>query len=393
MIKRILVLLLIISTGLVLSINKPVKQTNEISNTYVTQLSTKSNILDQKIPIKITKDGNKITINHTSNISIEFAVVEFAYMENGTYVSRLNTFKVKNNIFEIAGRINVLAVKVHQVKTLVGNVYYTYATDNINSAGSFDGVERKAIVEIETTAIKTIKTDVLSSPKIGSPVLKYYEFYFDFLQEHDEVLNIEAIYIVQEYNFFGLLEGKKYNVTDNISTTENINLDGYLPQKLPGTVTPIFTPASGGSFKALETNKSDTPGTHVARVSVKTNWLKDNFKVENFSVIRIEYSLNDEFIIADVINDPSTPIDDKINDLKALLDKITKVVTNITEFMSKITTFLTGNASTFLKVALVITAIILYAIFSPIVKIIWRIIKLVFNTIIKILAGLFGWLF
>src|SRR5690554_994431 len=370
--KRLLILLLVVASTLLALPNNIKAET----------------IHDQKIDVIITKDGNKVYIEHTSGISIDYAVVEYGFIENGQFISMLDTFKVNDNMFEINKGVNTTAVKVHQIKTLRNNIYYTYSTSNQNTVGSFSGVTRMNIVEIETTHVKTVNAGILSSAKVGSPSHKYYEFYFQFDKEHDELKSIDVSYIIQEYKWWGLVKGEKYNVEDNISINSNVVMSGWEVVKLPGVnVTPNFLPKNV-SVKALESNKTEHPGNYVARVSAKTNWLKDSFKIENFAILKIAYTINGEFIIDDVINDPSTPIDDQIDGLLQMLENIQKGITSVTNFFNGIINLLTENGSTVLKVIIVIIALVLIGpIFFilkglfTIIKIIFKIPKMIFNSL------------
>lgn len=313
-------------------------------------------IYDEKIDIEIIKDNNTITINHTSGKNIEYAVVEYSFMKDGRYISMLDTFDVRNDKFTINKGVSTIAVKVWQLKELKNNIYYRYSTSNKNSVGSFTGVERIAIVEIETRHIEVVKLDIVSSRKQLSPRHKYYEFYFDFEKEHDEVISIDVEYIVTEYIFLGLFKGDSYNVSDNINIYNDLVISGYEQYAAGGSVG--HRPATR-SVIALEPNDSKHEGTHVARASAPTSYLKDAFKIENFAIITIEYTVDGEFYIDQVINDPTTPIEDDINEIKRLLEYLKSILGNITGLVSKVTDFFNGNASTVVKVIIFIVASIL----------------------------------
>ena len=334
-------------------------------------------IEDEKIGIIITKDGNTVSINHTSDITIQKAVVEYAFYENDVYISMLDTFDVSNNRLTINKGVATAAVKVHQVLTLRGNLWYRYSTTNQNTAGSFTGVNRMNIVEIETTHIETIKTDILTTAKIGSPRYKYYNFYFDFDKLHDELIMLDVEYIIHEYTFFGLIKSKSHNVSDNININENIVMSGYVQSTLPGTTTIIF-PSKSTSVKSLEANTTSNPGNYVARVSADLGWLSDDFKIENFAILKIGYMIDGEFILDDVINDPTTPIDD-INDLIAIINNIKKALGDFMGFITSITNFFTSNGSTVLKVIVGVIALILLGPIFTVIKFIFTIIKYIFK--------------
>lgn len=363
--KRLLILLLVVASTL-LALPNNLKA---------------ASIHDEKIDVIITKDGNNIYIEHTSGISIDYAVVEYGFINGGQFISMLDTFKVNDNMFEINKGVNTTAVKVHQIKTLKNYVYYTYSTSNQNTVGSFSGVTRMNIVEIETTHIETVNAGILSSPKVGSPSHKYYEFYFQFDKKHDELSSIDVSYIIQEYKWWGIVKGEKYNVDDNISINSNVVMSGWEVVRLPGVnVTPNFVPKNV-SVRGLESNRTEHAGNYVARVSAKTNWLKDSFKIENFAILKIAYYVDGEFIVDDVINDPSTPIDDQIDGLLAVLRQIQNAVSSITDFFSNLVGFFSNNGSTFMYVVIFIIIMILIGPVIFIFKGLKSIIKLAYNSI------------
>lgn len=335
-------------------------------------------IEDEKIGIVITKDGNTVSINHTSDITIHKAVVEYAFYENDVYISMLDTFDVSNNKLTINKGVTTTAVKVHQVLTLKGNLWYRYATTNQNTAGSFTNVKRMNIVEVETTHIETIKTDILTTAKVASPRYKYYNFYFDFDKIHDELIMLDVEYIIHEYTFFGLIKSKSYNVSDNININENIVMSGYVQSTFPGTTTIIF-PSKSISVKSLEANTTANPGNYVARVSADLGWLSDNFKIENFAILKVGYMIDGEFILDDVINDPTTPIDDQINDLGKIIENIKNILGDFTNFLNTIINFFTSNGSTVLKVIVGVIALILLGPIFTVIKFIFTIIKYIFK--------------
>lgn len=375
--KILLFIVIIMSSFLIIPAN----------NVYAMEYSPTS-IYDEKIAIELIKDGNTIEIKHTSGRNINYAIVEYAYYDNGRYISMLDTFKVSNNIFTINKGVNVHAVKVHQIKELRNNIYYTYSTSNQNSVGSFNNVERIAIVEIQTTHVQTITTDIHTSSKIGSPLYKYYEFYFDFDKTHDQLISIDVDYIVTKYNFWGLIKGESYNVNNNINVNDYIELNGYEFVKIPGLATPAVYPKSITRKALSENTQHNIPGNYVARISANTNWLSDNYKVENFAIIRIEYTIDGEFYIDEVINDPSTPIDDKINDLNNLLNQIQNYIERITNVFNNISAFISGNSPTIIKISLIIVALIVWALLSPIIRLVFNAIKTLFNLLIKGIASI-----
>lgn len=365
MIKKILTLLLIISMGLLLSVNtSEVKEASFNSSNTVNM----SSILDEKIAIQIKRDANIITINHSTNYTFTHAVVEYAYFEDGIKISRLGTFEINDSKVTLARNINILAVKVHQVKRLVGNVYYTNSTTGTIQAGSFDNVVRKNIVRIETKAHNRFV--YLPGTNVGQSSF-LDEFYFTIDAEYDYVESVDVNFKTKKPYWF------TYKITEH---NKHVHKDDTL-----------YVKQTDRTINLLEKNTSELAGDYVVRLNPGD--YNSTGTVENFAIIKIELVVDGEFILNDVLNDPSTPLDDDIKSLEEVLKKITDVIDRIIFFFNNISDFFASNSPTFLKIGAVILAIIIYAIFSPIVKIIWRIIKLIFNTIIKILAGLFGWLF
>lgn len=349
------------------------------------------NFNDEKIGIIITKEQRVVTIEHTSGYTLTHAVVEYASMESGERVSRLDIFEVRNNKFTL--NVDAFAVKVHQVKRLYNNVYYTYATTNKNTAGSFDNVTRKNIVEIETTAVLTAKSRI--NWRDWTEHHDIYEFYFDFKEDHDKVHSIDVNYNVKRRRTTGKYDNYKNISAQNLSTNDTWNLWKY--RLSFGGV--VRDGDDEEKVKVLEKNLTSNPGNYVARIAptasnydlydTKGMWWTDTYLVENFAIIKIEYEIDGEFIISDVINDPTTPADEALNWLIAFVDALKK-------FSSSITNFFTGNASTILKVVVAIIilivikpAIALIKLFTSLIKLVINGIKTLFTTIINSLRWLF----
>lgn len=337
-------------------------------------------IQDEKIGIVITKDGNTVSINHTSDITIQKAVVEYAFYENDVYISMLDTFDVSNNRLTINKGVTTLAVKVHQVLTLRGNLWYRYATTNQNTAGSFAKVQRMNIVEIETTHIETVDAGFQTSE---SPNLKkYYNFYFQFDYDHDELISLDVEYILETRALWGLIVNK-HNMSKNVKNTDKIK--EYV--KNPGWINtmPITHWYMGvdTNIPALETNTTNNPGNYVVRLQPHGDdsnlKLHTNATIENFAIIRVKYMIDGEFILSDVINNPTTPIDDQINDLGKTIENIKNILGDFTNFLNTIINFFTSNGSTVLKVIVGVIALILLGPIFTVIKFVFTIIKYIFK--------------
>lgn len=348
-------------------------------------------INDEKVAIEIIKDNNTIEIKHTSGKQLDYAVVEYSFYDtSNNYISMLDQFKITNNKFTINKGVSTVAVKVHQVKELVNNsVYYTYMTTNKNTVGSFAGVQRKAIVEIETTHVKTVNVDFQTSesPKIK----KYYEFYFDFKKNHDELVRVDIDYVLIQKNLWGLIT-KEHNMTDSRKNTDRIKK--YV--KNPGWINTLpvthFYIAENTNIKALEVNNTSNPGTHVLRVQPKGNdtnlKLHTNAHVKNLAIIEVEYTLDGEFYIEQVINNPTTPIDDTLNQLEKIVEQFKTIFDNFNNFINNITSFFNGNSSTILKVVLVVIALILLGPILFVIKWLFIVIKLILKIPVNIFKTL-----
>lgn len=361
--KKILILIAVIFTALV---------------TTTSVAYADDTIYDQKVAIEIVKDNNTITINHTSGLDISKAVVEYAFLQDNQKIAMLDTFDVKNNKFTV--NRNVFAVKVHQIKVLKKNVYYTYATTNVNTAGSLAGVERRNIVEIQTTDVNTIKSNL----EVGYLTQhRVFEFYFDFEKQHDEILSIDVDYVLYKKRL-GLFPYGYENYTEQkLTFGSNWTIAQYNAGSLNKT------------YKQLEKNSTEFKGEYVARVAPTSNESKasgrvfdfqSTYFVENFAIVRIAYKIDGEFIIDDVINDPTTPIDDDLNYILSFIEKTKSAINSVVSWFN-------SSLSSIIKVAAVILIVIAYVLLSPVFKIVIKIIKLFFKGIVQIFALLFGWLF
>lgn len=354
-----------------------------------------ANINDPYIDISIVKNGNVIEINHTSGRDISYAVVEYGYYENNQLYSQLTQIPVINDKFNIQS--NWVAIKVHQVKVLQNRIYYTYSTRNENQIGNFNNVQRVGVVEIETVAVKTITTDTLTKASIDSPYYKYYEFYFRFDNEHDRIDKIDVEFVMIEYSniLWWQWESGRENIEKSLSSGETVTYNGYRRQDI-GT-TPFFFDFPVIVNLLGQNSDTSIDANYVARVAPKNSDLNSllakNFSIENFAIIRIHYELDGEFIISDVINDPTTPEDDQINWLLGFIEDIQKGMADFQNWLGTTTDWLLNNANTIVVIVVLLLVGLAWIILSPIFKIAWLLIKTSFRGLFKIFDLLFGWLF
>lgn len=346
--------------------------------------ASSSDIEDERVAIEITLSSNQVTINHLTNHDIKYAIVEYAFLDDtGTKISMLAEIPVNNNKFTV--NQNVYALKVHQIRILKDRIYYRYHTleNGKNTVGSLAGVKRMNITEIETTAVKTVSTGLKISSIQTSTTIQTYEFYFNFDKEHDKLHYIDTQYIVVR-KLLGLIETDRKNIESRVNTAK-FNVSGYEFNRVGTAVIPTFKSKSIVGLEANTDNKINA--NYVARIvpDYKLNGINNDYKIQNFAIIRIAYEIDGEFIIDDVINPPVTP-NEPLDDLLNLFERINA-------FIKKITDFWTSNGNKVLKIILGVALVIAWFILSPIFKIIWIFIKSFFKGIIKILAFFFGWLF
>ena len=327
--------------------------------------------VDGKVDIEITRDNTEVTIKHLSKYKIDYVVVEYAYMEDDSVLSaRLTQIPVKNNKFIVQS--NWSAIKVHQIKTLIGNVYYTYSTtDNkLNTAPSnfnWSSVRRLNTVELEQVALRKVDVE-------GKYVFKgqMYEVYFKFDTPHDELKAITLEYIKVKHN--PPFKDKKTNESERLiwqfKTNDKWELGSEMERLVANTDTTIDANYIGRFFPHISNSLP-------------------YYSVENVLIIEIEYVIDGEFIIADVVTDPISPADDAI----AWLIKFVETLKNL---WSTITNFFTGNANTILKVVVAIIILILIKPVIALIKLIASLIKLVINgikTLFTTIINSLKWLF
>ena len=332
--------------------------------------------VDQKIDVEIIKDGTTLTINHLSGLKIDYAVIEFSYMRDEEKISELGQFKVTNN--KVSIQSNWIAIKLHQVKSLKNQVYYTYATQGSNTIGSFSNVVRINITDVKTIDVvsKKYSKPLWYLPDFFGQTYFYWEFYFDIPDiKPERIRSVTLDYVA--YTREAIIPYLWYSERDHERKVEKV----YDHEKMTNNL-----------FKLEENKGSDIQSDYVVRFAnkVATNTTSGGLRyhnwVENVAMIQIEYKIDGEFIVSDVVNDPTTPEQDKLDWLFDFIDKLQKIIT-------KVTSFFTSNANVIIKVVVFIGLVIAYVIFSPFLKLGFGIIKLFFKGVISILAKLFGWLF
>lgn len=340
--KTIILLFTIFLTFPLLMIN------NVKANENIHQLSA-----DSKLDIRVEKHSNIVTISHDSSYIIVQAITEVVDNKRD---SRLFTYDVTNSKFQIDSETT--AFKIHQLilMTDMGTTFRVQTKGN-NQIGTLTGVTRKNLVEIEV--VKTnIRTLRVGNPNVVGSSTVAYEFYFDFHKNHDLITAIEVDYIIRTRGFW------PWNYTD-----ENITRTINHTQEIP------YTTSNGQTkwVKSLEENpQTDINADYVTRI-VPAGLGVDQGTLRNFAIIRIEYILDGEFFEDDVIMPPVTPEE---KDMLELLDKMKDLYNKMTAFISNITSFFTENGSTLLKVAIVVIALILLGPIFFILRIVFKLIKL-----------------
>lgn len=322
---------------------------------------------DRKIDVEIIRDNTTVDIKHLSDIKIDYAVVEFAYMRDDNKLSELKTFEVKNNKFEI--KSNVIAIKLHQIKTLVKQTYYTYATAGKNTIGTFEDVTRINIVEIETVDILSndYHEPLWNIP--GAPVgqqYHYWEFYFNFDKPHDKIRSATLNYVAYTRQaiipYVWVREYGHTNVSEKVLDTEHID-------------------KANAMYKLEKNTTSSVNSDYVIRFAKSASGLFKNLNmVENVAMVQIEYLIDGEFIVADVINDPMTPDDDNLNWLLRFIEQFRKFINSINW----------DNALTYVLVFLaVIIGIPLLMLLISIIGLVFKVIKVIVKLIIVSIKNIF----
>lgn len=364
--KKILTLILLFAASLVL----------------ITPTSSVKADAVETIPIIISREGNQIRINQTSSIDITEAVVEYAFYDaNQVKISMLATYEVSNNRFTVDG--SVIAVKVHQVKSTVDRTTYVYNTTNQNSIGDFSSVTRQKITHIQTVHSNTVNTNLFTAPT-GSNRYNIFEFYFNFSEEHDLIRYVNVHYVIEKTKWLGLVVAETYNELEKV-TPGSRTLTGYVPLNTGSA----YRVLANQSYQKLESNTdAKVKADYVVRLAPDKYNDMSNHRLNNFAIIEIAVEHEGEFIVYDVINPPYDP--DNTGNVDDWINQITNFFDRMTNFINRISDFFSSNSSTLLKVGVVILALIAYAILSPVIKLLWNALKLIFDLIVKILAKIFG---
>lgn len=323
--------------------------------TAITPQALATSTADEYVPIEITREGTSIKINHETDYNITHAVVEYAKVENGVNVSRLADFDVKNNIFTIDE--DVYALKVHQIKVLQDRVYYIMMTEGNNFLGTLEGVERQNHTQIFTTSHSWVL--LYFTTQMGAS--RYiHEFTFDFEEEHDEILALDVHYVMVSKGIFATETEHNYKVsagekTYNYVKKEDVQLLEHL---------------SGKSY--------------AVRVGEGNSY--DDGDLKNFAIINVYFTINGEHKLYKVINPPHTP--DK--QTPEAIDWFVEMIQKLQSFFGNIIAWWQNNTSNILKVLIVIGVLLAWAILSPVFKLLFFVIKMIFKAITSVLSKIFG---
>lgn len=367
MLKKIMLLIIIISTSFILSAKRFVSD-SLLDTTAIEHENLSTSIPDGKVDIEITRDGTTVKIDNYSTYVLTHVVVEYSYndIEDNILSSQIKLIDVDRNTFKVES--NWIAIKVHQVKTLINGVYYTYAV-NITGKESAPNnynwnpnvIRKVAFVELKQVDLKKIDVE-------GKYLFKgqIYEVYFQFDNPHDQLKSITVDYIKVKKLYWPYPD-ERTNETEqlvwNFASNDRWELGSEVERLVANNDTSIKANYIGRFFP------------HISNSS-------PSYSVENVKIITIEYTLNGEHILADVVTEPISPVDD-ISWLLELIRIIKGIINSITNFFN-------SYGSTVLKVIVIIIGIILYVILSPFIKIIWGVIKLAFKAVISVLAKILG---
>ena len=374
MIKKILIVILIGVASFLLA-------TPKIYAVHEMNMNAKTEEFDsERVAIDIKQSHTTITINHTSGKEITHAIVEYVFLEDNKKISMLTTYNVSNNEFTISA--SVIALKVHQVKVLRGSTYYRHMTTNNNTIGSLEGVERRNIDDIRTVAVKTVKTKWLTGP--SSSIKKYYEFYLQFDKEHDQLRWIDAEFVLTK-KIIIFIPTERENVTQRISI--NGNLQEYTKRETMLGIPSYQTKFT--SIKTLEKNtNSKIKANYVARIQPANGIFETmaNADISNFAIIRVAYVIDGEFIVDDVINNPTDPKEDIVQDTIDYMQQLLDMFKDFEVWFNDLTAGFNKNIKTILIVAGIIVFFLLIGPIVSLVKLIWAVIKLPFKALKKSLS-------
>lgn len=363
-------LLIIFLSLLLINIPNNVYENLDVVFHEKTNMSNK----EQEIQVDLLWNYNtgEVKITHLSNENISNAITEIVTIKGESRISTLHEYDVLNDKFNVP--IGTQAIKVHQVRILKGGIKYTRKVTGNNEEGSFLNVKRMNIVEIpqaKTNVVDTLRVADYS----GSIKIKSYEFYFDFNKKHDKVEYIDVDYVVvSKLKIAGITwKTERYNVYDQeLNANEEWTITGY--SGVDGN--------KPKKYKILEPNSNiDFKENYVARIIPYAHEYNGGFPkqprdygIENFAVVKIAYSIDGEFIVDDVINDPVSPAED-LNWLLSFIKTLKTLINDFSRFWS------TNSGKIIIGVIVIIGLIFL----GPLIALI----KLIFTLIKSIINGVF----
>lgn len=381
--KKILFVVYILA-GLLLASNYNINVSDLKYNEH--QINNLSFTKDEVIKVDLTLNGRTLSIKHEGDLSITGVVIEYVFIDNNENVSKLLTLDVNSNGNTMIPSESI-AVKVQQVLMKKNQVVYRYTAGGKNSVPSnfnWDSVVRKDFIVIETTEVRKVESKV-PLEKYGYDDFRfhqYYEFYFNFNEKHDELISIDTDYILLEEHIIG--SDKEIKMKDhNLSSKEKWNLK-YDKIGIPPSGYPLSE-----SIDILSKNlSSDFKGNYVARIApTAQNYdneegskrLPNDYKIKNFAIIRVEYTINGEYKLEDVLNEPVTP--DYDDDMSWFKDFI-RTIKNMWKSFSG---FFNSNLTAILVIIVIIILLILLPIIVGGLSAIITIIKIIISTLIFII--------
>lgn len=378
MIKKMIFTILIGAAALFAASSVPITdlQLNQVNHV---NLSTTGDgfEFDEHIPINVVLSNDVVNVTTESNFKISDIVIEYV---DSKLDSRLGTFMLDvNNNVKLP--IQPVAVKVHQVLTQINQVKYRYTASSNNVAPSnfnFNQVKRIGFVDIETRTVKSVNTDLkTSNSSIQHFTVQIYEFYFDFNERHDELLGVDVQYVFDRY-YLGIIQD-----SDLVEENRKMN-QAYTTTGWEYFVHPYLESVwqyAERNYVGLEVN-TDTSinGQYVVRVSPSNKKLFDaKYVVRNFAIIRVEYIVDGEHKLEDVINAPVTP-DEPIDNF----DWFYKLFADVKNFFDMITSFFGSNLKILLSIVIGVVALALLGPVTSLIKLIFTAIKSAFKGIVFI---------
>ncbi|MDY0277166.1 MAG: hypothetical protein RBQ97_03680 [Acholeplasma sp.] len=341
---------------------------------------------DDYLDMDFVKNGNSIEIKLSdTSYTITTAVVEQAYLSDTKKVSILKDYDVKNNAFILDN--NILAFDIWQLRVTKKGKTYLYMTKGTTKYNSLsDVVERRGFTHIRTVRMKIQDTHLYINDfySYSSNILTYFEYFFQFNKEHDQVINIDV-----EYNLIkGVGLGQEIVRTNERIVPDGVELEGYVD-----TVPSLgFMTTDKIVVRGLDNNfNTSYKANYVARVfpvsKIDSQFRMVDYSVENWAIVNIEYVHEGVFFSERVIN-PPTSTDDNVD---YNLEWLKNLINEITSIWQKITDWLKNNLGSLYSIALIIIGLMLLGPLSAILMLIINAIKLaisLFKNIFKFITWL-----